>query len=193
MFYCTSQTVQNCSQPFHQPPGGTSLALWWLIVLKVKWWNGVFQWILGREEGTELHTHLLSHPYSTTEKCIWRAKDFHLMIIIPVREKFSLALETALVLKLHACVEIYDLLEVGIFWINESMSILSLKYLLNNGDWQSASAERQIRVSAVRLFCCFFSHKFILMCWFGESGSQAWVIYLNTHLPGKSPRGEQKK
>lgn len=42
-------------------------------------------------------------------------------------------------------------------------------------------------------FVVFFLHKFILMCWFGESGSQAWVIYLNTHLPGKSLRGEQKK
>lgn len=102
-----------------------------------------------------MHTHLFSHSYSTEGKCIWRAKDFHLMIIIPVREKFSLALVTALLLKFHACVEICELLEVGIFWINESMSILSLKYLLNNGDWQSARAVRQRRVSAVRLFCPF--------------------------------------
>lgn len=62
-----------------------------------------------------MHTHLFSHPYSTAGKCIWRTKYFHLMIIIPVREKFSLALETALLLKFHACVEIYELLEVRIF------------------------------------------------------------------------------
>lgn len=35
------------------------------------------------------------------------------------------------------------------------MNILSLKYLLNNGDQQSARAARQRWVFAVRLFCSF--------------------------------------
>lgn len=108
---------------------------------------------------------LFSHLYSTAEQYICRAKHFHLMIIIPVREKFSLALETVLVLKLNACVEIYYLSESEFFGINISINIPSFKNLLNNGDWQLARAARQRHVSAALLFCSFFK-KFIRICCF---------------------------